>query len=554
MKKGLLFLLITTMFFAFTACRNNSEKVLENQETVETSEISGTSKKSESLENTETKDVLTMAIGSEPDGGFNPVLGWGRYGSPLIQSTLVETNAQMEIVGDLATDYKISEDGITWTFYLREDAYFTDGEKVTSEDVVFTFMKAKESNSIVDLTVMDSIAVVDESTVEFKLKHPESAFIYSIAKTGIVPEHGYNETYGDHPIGSGPFKFVQWDKGQQVILEANDDYYGQVPKVKKVVILFMTEDAALVAAKAGELDVAMTVPSLATIEVEGMQIQRIDTIDNRGITLPVVPNEGNTTEEGYPIGNDVTSDIAIRRALSYGINREQIVIDILNGYGVPAYSEADGMPWFNEDVIIEYNIEQAKDILEDGGWIDNDDDGIREKENVKAEFTIIYAAGDSVRQGIAMAVVEQAKELGILINVEGMSWDEIDKRMFQDSVLMGWGDQTPMESYLLYHSSNSGIDYYNPENYSNEVIDNYMEEALRSTDEETANELWKKAQWDGTTGTSTLGDAPWVWLVNIDHLYYIRDGLDIGEQKIHPHGHAWPIVSNLREWKWTDGL
>ena len=103
----------------------------------------------------------------------------------------------------------------------------------------------------------------------------------------------------------------------------------------------MSEDAALLAAKAGQLDVAMTVPSLATDEIEGMVLYRAQTIDNRGITLPVVPDEGKTTEEGYPIGNNVTSDIAIRKALSYGINRERLVDEVLNGYGRPAYTEAD---------------------------------------------------------------------------------------------------------------------------------------------------------------------------------------------------------------------
>lgn len=501
---------------------------------------------------TDAKDTLTMAIGSEPDGGFDPILGWGRYGSPLIQSTLVKTNADMEIVGDLAEEYTISDDGLTLTFYLRKDAYFTDGEQVTADDVVFTFNKAKESASIVDFTVLDSITAVDSHTVEIKLKEPQSTIIYSIAKTGIVPEHAYSESYGDYPIGSGPFKFVQWDKGQQLILEANEDYYGTVPEIKRVVILFMSEDAALLAAKAGQLDVAMTVPSLATDEIEGMVLYRAQTIDNRGITLPVVPDEGKTTEEGYPIGNNVTSDIAIRKALSYGINRERLVDEVLNGYGRPAYTEADGMPWFNEKSVVEYDIEKAKQILEEAGWLLSNEDGIRRKGDLKAEFNLIYPTGDSVRQGLALAVSEQAKNLGISISVEGLSWDEIDKRMFRDAVLMGWGDQNPMETYLLYHSSNKGkSNYYNPQNYENPIVDRYLEEALRMPDLDRANEIWKKVQWDGTTGTSTLGDAPWVWLVNIDHLYYIREGLNIGEQKIHPHGHAWPLLSNLEEWKWV---
>ncbi len=497
------------------------------------------------------KDKLIMAIGSEPDEGFDPIYGWGRYGSPLIQSSLVKTNKDMEVVSDLSHTYNISDDGLKWTFNLRDDAKFTDGQAVTAKDVVFTFKTAKESNSVVDLTVLDKVKELDEYTVEMTLLRPESSFIYSVAKTGIVPEHAYNSSYGDNPLGSGPFKFIRWDKGQQLILESNEDYYGDIPEIKNIVILFMTEDAAIVAAKAGQLDVAMTVPNLASVEIKGMSIYTAQTIDNRGITLPVVSDQGLTNKDGYPIGNDVTSDIAIRKALSYGLDRQQMVDDVLNGYGKIAYSEADGMPWFNEDIAIEYDLDKAKDLLEEANWLVNKE-GIREKEGLKAEFTIIYPAGDSIRQGLAMNVSSQGKGLGIKINVEGLSWDEIDKRMYKDPVLMGWGDQTPMESYLLYHSSNKGLDYYNPENYDNEIVDKYMEEALKTTDVKEANKLWKKAQWDGSTGTSTLGDAPWVWLVNIDHIYYVRDGLDIGEQKIHPHGHAWPLVSNLEEWRWAD--
>jgi len=117
---------------------------------------------------------------------------------------------------------------------------------------------------------------------------------------------------------------------------------------------------------------------------------------------------------------------------------------------------------------------------------------------------------------------------------------------------MGWGAQSPIETYLLYHSDNMGKDYYNPEYFSNNVVDSYIDKAMSTSDVNESMEYWKKAQWDGETGLSTEGECPWIWLVNVDHLYYIREGLDIGTQKIHPHGHAWPLVSNLRDWKWNN--
>lgn len=506
--------------------------------------------KEESLGEEEKTNELVLAIGSEPDEGFDPVNGWGRYGNPLFQSTLVDTDVNMEIVMDLAKDYKVSQDGFTWTFEIREDVIFTDEEELTSDDIVFTFESAKGSGSIVDLTNMKGIKRIDDYKVEFTLNKPDSSFIYTIAATGIVPKHAYDANYGENPVGSGPFKLIQWDKGQQVIMAANEDYYGKLPAIKKVTILFLEEDATLAAAKAGQLDVGAVSSSLAGEDIGGMRLEVLKSIDNRGITLPYIKDEGKENEKGYKLGNNVTSDIAIRRALSYGIDRESLVRDVLNDYGRPAYSEADGMPWSNSQAFVKHDLERAKEILSQGGWDTTRDDDIREKNGQKAEFDLLYSAGDSTRQALANGVALQAKELGIKINIQGTSWDEIDKKMYSQAILMGWGAQSPIETYLLYHSDNAGKDYYNPEFFSSEVVDYHIDNAMSSLDHETAMDHWKKVQWDGETGVASQGESPWVWLVNLDHLYYIKEGLDIGQQKIHPHGHAWPLLSNLKDWEW----
>jgi hypothetical protein len=124
--------------------------------------------------------------------------------------------------------------------------------------------------------------------------------------------------------------------------------------------------------------------------------------------------------------------------------------------------------------------------------------------------------------------------------------------MYSNAVLFGWGSHDPLEIYNIYSSDNKGVGFYNTIYYSNKVVDEYMEKALSSISESEAIEYWKKAQWDGSTGLSAKGDAPWAWLVNLDHLYLVNEKLDIGVQKVQPHDHGWPITDNIVQWKWKE--
>ena len=502
--------------------------------------------------NNASKDSVIIAIGSEPET-LDPTQGWGHGNSPIVQSTLVKYNADLSFENDLATDYKLSSDGLTWIFTIRDDVKFTDGEKLTANDVAFTLETAKSAQGSVDLTYMESAVAKNDNTVVITLSKPTSIFLNTLASVGIVPEHAYSEDYGRNPIGSGPYKFVEWKSQEQIIFTANEDYYGGTPAIKNVTVVFMSEDAALAAVQAGKVDVAYSTATLGTTNVAGYHVEAITSADNRGFTLPVLPNEGKTTENGVPIGNNVTCNLEIRQAIAYAIDRKQISDTVLNGFGRPAYSENDGMPWNNPDVKIETDVDYAKKLLTDAGWSDTDGDGIIEKNGLKAEFRCVYPSGDSVRQAVGMAAAEQLKAIGIKISVEGMSWDDIMNVMFSEAVLMGWGSAIPNETYYLYRSEGALLDdFYNPEGYMNKVTDSYLSKAMAALSVEEANENWKKVQWDGTTGTAMKGECPWVWIVNLDHVTYVRDGLSIGEQPIHGHGHGLPLIQNLNEWAWTE--
>ncbi|WP_019636412.1 ABC transporter substrate-binding protein [Paenibacillus fonticola] len=497
------------------------------------------------------KDELVLAFGSEPETGFDPTTGWGRYGSPLFQSTLLKRDDKLNIRNDLATNYEVSPDGNVWTVKVRDDVKFSDGQPLTAADVVFTFETAAGNGSVVDLNRVRKVEALDDYTVRFTLQEPQSTFVNTLIGTGIIPKHAYGKDYAEHPIGSGPYQLVQWDKGQQLIVQANPQYYDRQPYFKKITFLFLSEDASFAAAQAGIVDLAYIPAAFSHQKVTGMRIESLKTVDNRGIVFPYVKS-GGVTKDGLPIGNDVTADPAIRHAINIAVDRHALVDGVLEGHGTPAYTSVDGLPWWNPETVIEDgNLEGAKRLLDEAGWIDTDGDGVREKGALKAEFTLYYLASDSIRQSLAISVADMMKPLGLNVKLAGGSWDIISKSMYSNPVIMGWGSHDPHEMYNLYSSETAGIDYYNTGYYSNKTVDGYLEQALHAKTEEEAIEFWKKAQWDETTGLSVKGDAAWAWLVNINHLYLVKDGLDIGDQRIHVHGHGWPATDNIVDWKWT---
>ena len=516
----------------------------------ESAERSGGSRDGDSV-------VIALDPGSEPEAGFDPAYGWGageHVHEPLIQSTLTVTNTDLTIGYDLATGYSVSEDGLTWQVTIRNDVKFTDGEPLTAGDVAFTYNTVKETSSVNDFTMLDHAEAADDATVIFHMTRPFSIWLYTMAEVGILPEHAYDSaTYGTEPVGSGRYILKQWDKGQQVILEANPDYYGEAPKMKQVTILFMEEDAAFLAAQSGQVDLAYTSATYSEEEVGGYTLAAYESVDNRGLNLPAVSE--TTDSEGRTVGNDFTSDVLVRRAINIGVDRQEMIDHVLNGYGSPAYSVCDQLPWYNEASEVSYDPEGAAALLDEAGWVLGED-GVREKDGVQAKMNLLYSNGDSVRQALAADFADQMEELGIICTIEGVGWDTAYDRALSEPLLWGWGAHTPMELYNIYHTiegntvDGKDMAQYSP--YANETVDTYMDQALAESDLEEAYTLWQQAQWDGTTGVTQEGDTPWVWLVNIDHLYWVRDGLTVAEQKIHPHGHGWSIVNNVDQWEWEE--
>ncbi|MGY1744159.1 ABC transporter substrate-binding protein [Blastococcus sp. SYSU D00695] len=496
---------------------------------------------------------LRLAIGGEPEDGFDPTLGWGRYGSPLFQSTLLARDADLDVVPELATDWSVSEDGLVWTVDIRTDAVFTDGEPVTPEDVAYTFTTASRSGGLTDVTALADAVVVDEDTVELRLDRPQSTFVNRLVSLGIVPAHAHGPDYARQPVGSGPFRLLQWDPGQQLIVERNEDFHGPRPAFDRIVFQFTGEDASVAAASAGQVHMAAVPAQLAGTQAPGMRLLPVPSVDNRGIVFPYVPDTGGTTDDGRPVGDDVTSDLAVRRAVNVALDRDALVDGVLEGHGTPATGPVDGLPWYEPaSAVADADPAAARELLEDAGWVDGDGDGVRERDGVRAAFDLLYPADDSLRQGLALAVADMLAPVGLDVTVRGESWDVIEQRMHADAVLFGWGSHDPTEMYTLYSSTQAGVGYWNPGFYADAEVDAHLDAAMAATDQETANREWRAAQADGRGGGfGPSGDAAWAWLVNLDHTYLVDECLDVGTPQIEPHGHGWPITAGITGWQWS---
>ncbi len=488
----------------------------------------------------------------EPKAGFNPLTGWGcghQNYNPLVQSCLFKTDSNGTIVPDIATDYSISDDGKSWTVNLRNDIKFSDNSTLDADDVAFTFNKAKETESELDLTNLANATVVNSTTVKFDLIEPRSTFIYDLRYVGIVPSDTYdNATYGEHPIGSGPYVLDHWDKGQQAIFKINDNYYGDKPYFTQITLVFPEESTWLELAKSGDFDVVPVATSALNQSVDGYQFVEKSAGRAQGVSLPYLPDTGIVTNDSYKVGNNVTSDKAIREALNVGIDRNKMVDSVFAGHATPEFTGVDTRDYANNaSKVTDGDVQHAKKILEEGGWKDTDGDGIVEKNGTKASFDLYYPPDYLDRQSLSTVFSEQAKDIGIEVNLKGADWDTIYANMYSSAALMQQTSPDPYKSiYQQYHSKDMDGFYMNPNLYNNSDSDALMEQAMHTNDFNQANNYWSQSALVNDGGWGPAGDAPWVWLANYDYNYHVKNGIDIGKQ---PDGLGNDILINICEWK-----
>ncbi len=303
-KRSIALSLIFAMSLMFVGCNRASE---------------GKSKNTEVAVNTEAKDSISAYVGTNIfEESLDPIKGAMSYGYSFTNCALTRVNSESGYEGDLATDWQISDDSLVYTFNLREGVKFHDGSAFTAEDVVFTYETVKENqanNENVDLSRLESVTALDDYTVEFKLSGSYSPFFDSVALLGIVPSDAYDsETFDKYPIGTGAWKVIQYDTDQQIIVQANEEYYEGAPEIKQVTFVKMDNEAAFSNAKSGQLDIVMVAPNYALEEIDGMHIENLETMDVRNISLAYIPEQVVKNPDGneVTVGNNVTSNVAVR--------------------------------------------------------------------------------------------------------------------------------------------------------------------------------------------------------------------------------------------------
>ena len=503
---------------------------------------------------TNEKNEVTAFVGTSIfEESLDPIKGGMAHGYPFINNALLRVDPESRYVGDLATDWLVSEDGLTYTYTLREGVTFSDGTPFTSEDVVFTYetvMANPANNENVDLSRLESVKADGDYRVIFTLSEPYSPFFDTTACLGIVPSDGYDSAAFDTaPIGTGAWVMTQYDMNQQMILSGNRDCYYGAPKLDRVTLVYMDPDAAFAAAKSGQLDVVMVGTSYTGEQIPGMSLIPFETMDVRNISLAVQPQHTITTEDGreLTVGSDVMSDIAVRKALTIGIDRQTIIDNALAGIGRPASHFTDNLPWASTEPMEDSRPEEAMELLEQAGWVDTDGDGIREKDGVRCSYDVYAAGGDMDRYQLAAALSEEARKLGVELNAKNTSWDEVLNLEYNSGVVWGWGQYSPTVLRSLYDSDMflAGM-FDNVVGYENPEVDQRIDAALAAATPEEAVEAWKQVQ------ALADQDYAYLFLVNIQHCYFVNDDLDMSldTQIPHPHGHGSPVICNMNDWNW----
>ena len=456
----------------------------------------------------------------------------------LIFGFLVMPDENLNYVGDLAESWDITNEGTVYTFKLRNDIKWHDGEAFNADDVIFTLTALAHPNyhggndgrvmSIVGASeyqagTADSVSglkKIDDYTVEITLAQPNAAFMANMY-TAMLPEHILGEVdpgeWGNHdfnraPVGNGKYKFVEWKPGQYITLERNEEYYGTKPAIKNVTVQFGADTTLVAALMNGEVDVLYNLPASEIENVEAMPNSSVYTYEQMTVSYiglnQLVP---------------ALSDRNVREALAHAIDK-QTLVDTCFGEGLAFVCE-DVFPsnhWSHSEnvTVYEYNPELSKKLLEESGYTMGSN-GYYEKDGQVLHLTFDMASSSADSKAMAALLQQFFKAVGVSMEVieqdfstlaftkllPGNATEETTADSFQMYTL-GFGVEADPEEYNDYFSTSTGAGSWNFIHYSNAKVDELFDAQLLMADpaERTAafNEIAELISQD----------IPWIPLFN----------------------------------------
>ncbi|HWR43545.1 ABC transporter substrate-binding protein [Sporomusa sp.] len=485
-------------------------------------------------------NVLVFAQGSDPRGLDPAYVDDGESAKIMTQifEGLVRYKpGNTELQPLLATEWTTSQDGKEVTFKLRQGVKFHDGTPFNAQAVKFSIERQLPPNVKEDMPYasftfdgVKKVEVIDDYTVKIVLEKPSAPFLANMAMALAAPivspeavkKHG--DKFIENPVGTGPYKFVKWDKGQQIELTAFDGYWGTKPKMPKVVYKFTKENSV----RASDLMTG------ATDIMDGVDTNDIKTLESKGMTVIKSPGM-NINYMGFFTYKKPFDNLDLRKAISMAINRQQLVEFLYQGQAkLPNSPLPDFIPGYSKDVKpYEYNVEEAKKMLAKAGYPNG------------FEFTCITYSNPRPYnpvngEKLAAAVQADLAKIGVKMNIKSYPWKEYKQFLFNgegDAYFYGWiGDNGDADNFLMLLETAQIKGSLNASKYSNPKMDALLEQGRTTLDPAKRAAIYAEAQ------KLAVEDAPWV---------LISHSLDMAAHRpnikgfaLHPVGIHWlDIVS-----------
>ena len=440
---------------------------------------------------------------SNPPTVFNPILtnrGVSATLLDLIFDALIRMDDNERVVGGIAKSWEISEDQLVYTFFLHKNVFFHDGVELTADDVKFTYdavmNPAYESPRKVDTDFMDRWEVVDRYTIKLYLKKPFSRTLHKLYRE-IAPKHLLEGVdlekapFNQAPVGTGPFIFHSWDREtDQIILRANTIYFDGRPYISEVEVkTYQDIDQLWAAFMRQEIDL-------------GKYLSRKDFLvleKDKTFRTFKVPSDSYYAI-AYNLEDPMMKELPVRQAIAYAIHVNDIIQQVF-GEGIRSHGPFHpGVLKSNRMTrIFEYNPDMAIQLLEENGWIDEDDDSIREKQDQELEIDMIVYARSDINVQMATLIRQQLSEVGIKVHLklyEDLSTldnEELDiwKSQAWLRLFRGSGIQDVLPEEVLKYWYSPSEEYAKIWVYQNPVVDQLFEKAQNTIDPEERRNIFQ---------------------------------------------------------------